>query len=111
MNAARALRLAVVLGVAGALAASLAAAADTRVIQKDKTFSTRDLSIRVGEQVLFVNEDSVTHNVYSLTKGNEFEIRTQAPGQTDAVRFSREGVIEVQCAIHPKMKLHVTVSR
>jgi plastocyanin len=51
----------------------------------------------------------VTHNVYSTTKGHEFEIKTQAPGKSDTVKFDRAGVVVVECAIHPKMRLQVNV--
>jgi plastocyanin len=66
-----------------------------RVAQREKSFSVREVALKVNEPLLFVNEDSVTHNVYSVTKGMEFEIRTQQPGQTDTIRFSHEGEAEV----------------
>jgi plastocyanin len=69
-----------------------ALAADVTVAQKNKTFSTQQVQVKVGDRVVFLNEDSVTHNVYSLTKGLEFEIKTQEPGKSDAVKFDRAGV-------------------
>ena len=99
-----------VVGLALVIAAVTAVGAgEVRVAQKDKSFSVREVSLKVNEPLLFVNEDTVTHNVYSLSKGMEFEIRTQQPGQSDTIRFSHEGEAEVLCAIHPKMKLRVTV--
>jgi plastocyanin len=88
-----------------------ALAADVTVAQKNKTFSTQQVQLKVGDRVVFLNEDSVTHNVYSLTKGLEFEIKTQEPGKSDAVKFDRPGVALVECAIHPKMKVNVQVAR
>jgi plastocyanin len=90
-------------------AATAVGAGEVRVAQKDKNFSVREVALKVNEPLVFINEDSVTHNVYSVTKGMEFEIRTQQPGQTDSIRFSHEGDAEVLCAIHPKMKLRVMV--
>ena len=87
-----------------------ARAGDIRVVQKDKAFSEPSLRIRVGDTVTFVNADTVTHNVYSLTKGCEFELQTQLPGNSTAVPFSRACMAQVQCAIHPKMKLTVDVA-
>ena len=87
----------------------IAAAADVTVIQKNQEFSVRQLTIDMADRVTFVNNDTVTHNVYSETKGSEFEIELQPPGRTDSVRFSRPGVVEVRCAIHPNMKLRVDV--
>ena len=88
-----------------------ARAADTQIIQKDKAFSEQSLRIRVGDTVTFVNADTVTHNVYSVTKGCEFELQTQTPGNSTAVPFHRACQAQVQCAIHPKMKLMVEVAR
>jgi plastocyanin len=85
------------------------AAADFTVVQKNKEFSVRQLTLKAGDQLTFVNSDTVTHNVYSPTKGLAFEIELQPPGRSDTVRFSRPGVAEVICAIHPNMKLRVDV--
>jgi plastocyanin len=102
-----------VVAVAAALSAVVcipgARAGDTQIVQKDKAFSEHSLRIHVGDTVTFVNADTVTHNVYSLTKGCEFELQTQLPGNSTAVPFSRACTAQVQCAIHPKMKLTVDV--
>ena len=89
--------------------ATIAAAADLSIVQKNREFSVRQVTIDTGDRITFVNSDTVTHNVYSETKGAEFEIELQPPGRSDAVRFSRPGVVEVRCAIHPNMRLRVDV--
>ena len=86
------------------------AAADFTVIQKDNAFSVRQITIKVGDRITFVNDDSASHNVYSETRGSEFDI-LQRPGRSDTVRFSRPGTVEVQCAIHSDMILEVQVRR
>lgn len=101
-----------VLAIAALLAFSAPAlAADVTVRQKNKTFSAQTVQVKAGGSITFANDDSVTHNVYSITKGLEFEIKTQEPGKSDAVRFDKAGVVLVECAIHPKMKLNVHVSQ
>ena len=89
--------------------AGVAAAADLSIFQKNREFSVRQVTIDVGERITFVNSDTVTHNVYSETKGSEFEIELQPPGRSDSVRFSRPGIVEIRCAIHPNMRLRVEV--
>jgi plastocyanin len=96
------------LTLAVALVCGRGAAADFTIVQKNKAFSVRQIVIRVGDRITFVNEDSVNHNVYSETKGSEFDF-PQHPGRADSVRFSQPGTIEIQCAIHPVMKLEVQV--
>lgn len=81
------------------------------VIQKDREFSTTEITIKPGEKVIFQNDDTVTHNVFSGSKINPFNIKVQPPGQSSTVAFQDEGVTEVRCAIHPKMKLIITVKR
>ena len=91
------------------LTAGPAGAGDHPIVQKDKGFAQPAVTIKAGDRLVFTNADPITHNVYSVTKGHEFELRSQAPGQSDAVPFPRPGSLDVQCAIHPKMKLQVTV--
>jgi plastocyanin len=85
------------------------ASADHPVDQKDKEFSQNEITIKPGEKIVFRNSDSVTHNVFSNSKVNPFTIKIQQPGSSSTVQFDQEGLTEVRCAIHPKMKLLVNV--
>jgi plastocyanin len=88
-----------------------ASAEEHMVTQKDRTFSQMEITIKLGDRIAFKNADDVTHNVFSVTPGLEFDIRRQAPGGISQVTFDKEGVAEVRCSIHPKMKLLVTVKK
>ena len=77
--------------------------------QKGREFSQTEITIKPGEKIVFRNSDDVTHNVFSNSKVNPFHIKIQQPGSSSTVQFDQEGVTEVRCAIHPKMKLLVTV--
>ncbi len=90
---------------------SLALAADHPVVQKDRSFSQSEITIKPGDKIVFQNSDEVTHNVFSITPGMEFDLRRQAPGASSTVPFDKEGVAEVRCSIHPRMKLIVTVKK
>lgn len=89
---------------------SLAIAEEHVVIQKDKAFSEKEISVKVGDTVKFTNEDDVTHNIYSDTTDHDFQIDKQDPGQSQEVKFDKAGEIKVKCAIHPKMKMTVKVT-
>jgi plastocyanin len=93
------------------LAAAAALAADHVVLQKDRNFSNTELAVKAGDTITFKNADEITHNVFSISKGLEFDIRRQAPGGSSTVTFQTEGVAEVRCSIHPKMKLLVSVKK
>jgi plastocyanin len=93
------------------LTTASAFSADTSVDQKDRKFSQADVTIRPGDTITFKNSDEVAHNVFSATPGHEFEITRQAPGEKSTIAFPKEGVVEVRCSIHPRMKLMVTVKK
>jgi plastocyanin len=85
-------------------------AAQKSISQKDKAFSETELTIKVGDEIVFVNDDSITHNILSNSAGNTFNLGSQAPGVTVSYAFKNAGEVDVGCGIHPRMKLKVTVS-
>jgi len=95
------------------------AVADDHVIsQKDRAFyqsdggntvEITDMTVKTGDSLTFTNSDDVTHNIYSKSPGNEFEIPKQVPGTSSTVIMKTPGSVEVRCQIHPKMKLKITV--
>jgi plastocyanin len=94
------------------LPAIVHATTDHRVGQKNKAFSIATLLVRPGDRVIFENDDQITHNVYSASKGKtSFNLKAQAPGVSTSVTFATEGNFEVRCAFHPKMKLLVVVKQ
>jgi plastocyanin len=93
------------------LLAAAAAPADHAVHQKGRVFSMQNITVAPGEPVLFVNDDTVPHNVMSVTPGNEFDLGSQAPGSAIPVSFDRTGIVSVICAIHPRMRMTITVVR
>ena len=103
------LSIAMMVGVA--LAVWAETVKETKVTQKDREFSSTEITIKPGEKVVFQNDDGVTHNVFSTSKANAFTIKVQKPGESSTVDFNEEGTTEVRCAIHPKMKLTVTVKK
>lgn len=79
--------------------------------QKGKKFSESEITVQVGDKVVFKNDDEVVHNVYCQAKGAEFNIKNQAPGTSKDVTFDNEGTFEIRCALHPKMKMTVRVKK
>jgi plastocyanin len=82
---------------------------DHMVAQKDKTFSVAIVKVVAGDTIVFKNDDQVTHNVFSASKGHEFNLKAQSPGTSASVKVSGGGNIDVRCAFHPRMKLVVSV--
>ena len=98
------LSLAVVAGLStGALAA-------TQVIhQQGRAFSSESLTVKKGEAVTFLNDDTVPHNIMSASASNEFNLGSQPPGSSTDVSFKETGDVAVICAIHPRMKMTIKV--
>jgi plastocyanin len=79
--------------------------------QKGKVFSQSEISIRLGDALVFENDDDITYNVFSQTAGMKFNLKMQSPGESGTVVLTTEGTAAVRCAFHPTMKLTVTVKK
>lgn len=88
---------------------ALQAADSHLVIQKDRKFTPGIVTIRTGDTIRFKNEDQVTHNIFSASPGQEFDLKIQRPGQTYVRTFTAPGKAEIRCAIHPQMVIDVTI--
>ena len=84
-------------------------AATSVVHQQGRLFSTENVTVKKGEALTFLNDDSVPHNIMSASKGNEFNLGSQGPGSSTDVTFKEAGDVTVICAIHPRMKMTVKV--
>jgi plastocyanin len=89
-------------------------AADYVVEQKGKAFTYKNakastLKIKVGDVVEFKNMDPFFHNVFSLSDPKLFDLGSYPQGQSKSVTFDKPGLVEVECAIHPEMKVNVEV--
>src|SRR5687767_13579363 len=92
--------------IAVALACGAASASQEHVVaQKDKAFSTKKLDIKVGDKVAFRNDDGFSHNIFSLTDAMPFDLGTYGGGQMKTVTFGKPGKFEIECAIHPDMRM------
>ena len=97
-------------GTCAALVAGGVYAEEVEVGQKDKTFSQAEVSLSSGDAIVFVNDDSVAHNVFSRSPGFQFNLKLQKPGEKAKVVFDQAGEFTVRCAIHPRMELVVKVT-
>jgi plastocyanin len=95
---------------AALLPAAAHAGQEVVVAQKNKAFSTAALTIHVGDKVSFRNDDAFVHNVFSLTDAMPFDLGTAPQGQAKSIAFSKAGKFEIECAIHPEMRMIVTVA-
>jgi plastocyanin len=104
------MRISVLLPLVVVAGLSTGALAATEVIhQQGRAFSSESVTVKKGEALTFLNDDTVPHNVMSASKGNEFNLGSLPPGSSTDVSFKETGDVQVICAIHPRMKMTVKV--
>src|SRR5262245_42461942 len=81
-----------------------------RVVQMDRRFNPRVLSIAAGTSVAFHNMDQVWHNTFSVSATRTFELGKHPPGWADTVRFDRPGIVNLHCDIHASMVGFIVVT-
>jgi hypothetical protein len=57
----------------------------------------------------FPNSDTKFHNVFSLSRANNFDLGRYPPGKTGSVKFDKPGIVRVFCDIHSHMSGYVFV--
>lgn len=100
------------LAFAAALVAlpSLSWAADITVRMEDSDYVPASVDARVGDTLVFVNEDVLEHEVLVLTPGHGVDLGKQAPGDVAELPLGKAGSFEAECVFHPQMHLEVHVS-
>ncbi len=78
--------------------------------QRDKQFAPRVVVVPLGTKVVFPNQDTVIHNVFSTAPGNSFDLGSVKGGETSPpVVMLKPGPVEIFCNIHSKMRADVLV--
>jgi plastocyanin len=86
-------------------------AGEIEVAQKNKKFSTPTVNAKVGDTLVFRNEDPFFHNIFSLSPVQAFDLGSFPRGESRKVELKKEGTVDVECAIHPEMKMTVKVTK
>jgi len=103
----KSLLIALFLVIGGAVAAHASAIS---VVQSHQTFDRPQLTVRVGDTIDFLNNDTVTHNIQIVDASNSINDKgLQKPGEKVTVTMSTPGQYKVRCAIHPKMRMTLVV--
>jgi plastocyanin len=79
------------------------------VTSQNKSFTPRVEVVPVGTSVSFPNEDGIMHNVFSLSRGNRFDLGYYKGGASKTHRFDEPGLVRVYCNIHPQMSAFLLV--
>jgi len=80
-----------------------------QIITRNKTLVPHILAIPVGSTVTFPNEDPISHNLFSLSSNNAFDLGLYRKGAGKSQRFETPGVVNVYCNVHPNMSAVIQV--
>lgn len=72
-------------------------------------FAPKDTTVKVGQKVTWVNEDSVDHNVVA-DDGADFKSDNFGKGGTFEFTADKAGAIKYECTLHPGMTATLNVS-
>lgn len=92
-------------------AAATALAGETNVTMAGSQFAPAMVSATPGDVIVFVNDDSADHDVFSPTIGFGIDLGAQEPGASKRLPVAKAGTFEVRCVFHPHMKMTVSVAR
>lgn len=81
------------------------------VSQSGLKFSVKDLEVSKGQSVVFLNDDTTSHNITVTGDGNGVAVNggLQPPGEKFEMPFAKPGKYVVTCGIHPKMRMNIVV--
>lgn len=79
------------------------------VVQRNKRFEPRVLAVTVGTTVDFRNDDPLFHNVFSLSRPNDFDLGLYKGGTSKSQTFDTPGPVQLLCNIHSSMQAYIYV--
>lgn len=80
-----------------------------QVLIKSNTFMPETMTVKVGEVVTWVNNESYGHDVVS--DDGTYRSPKMATGEKYSFTFTKEGTSTYICGIHPFMKATIVVTK
>ena len=82
-----------------------------RVVMKSLDFTPVNAGARVGQRVMWTNNDSSPHNVTYVSGPRFTSSPRMPPGARFSIRLTAPGTIHYFCSLHPWMTATIVVSR
>ena len=80
-----------------------------QMMTRGKMLIPHVLAIPVGSTVEFPNDDPISHNLFSLSTGNSFDLGLYRKGAGKSEKFETPGLVNVYCNVHPNMSAVIQV--
>lgn len=84
-------------------------AATFTMTTRGKVLIPHVLLVPLGSTVNFPNEDPISHNLFSLSKDNDFDLGLYRTGPGKSHTFTSAGIVNVYCDVHPNMSAVIHV--
>jgi plastocyanin len=80
-----------------------------QITTRGKMLVPHVLAVPAGSSISFPNEDPISHNLFSLSASNAFDLGLYRKGPGKTQKFEAPGVVNIYCNVHPNMSavLHV----
>ena len=76
---------------------------------RNKMLIPHILALPAGSTVTFPNEDPISHNLFSLSSANSFDLGLYRRGAGKSEKFDAPGIVNVYCNVHPNMSAVIHV--
>jgi plastocyanin len=80
-----------------------------QMMTRGKMLVPHVLAIPTGSTVEFPNDDPISHNLFSLSSGNSFDLGLYRKGAGKSEKFDTPGLVNVYCNVHPNMSAVIQV--
>jgi len=80
-----------------------------QIVTRNKMLVPHVLAIPVGSTVTFPNDDPISHNLFSLSSNNAFDLGLYRKGAGKSQKFDNPGIVNVYCNVHPNMSAVIHV--
>jgi plastocyanin len=89
--------------------AKKAAPVTVQMTTRGKMLIPHVAAVPIGSTITFPNEDPISHNLFSLSSPNQFDLGLYRAGSGKTHTFTAPGVVNVYCNVHPNMSAVIHV--
>lgn len=79
------------------------------ISQKRRKYAPGAVTIKPGDTLRIVNDDIFLHHAFVDDEALQYDSGSMEEGEMRDIQFTEAGNYQVKCAIHPRMRLEVTV--
>ena len=97
-------------GGGGGASASECPSGAVVIHMKDIKFDPQDASAGVGQEICWINDDTVDHDA-TAQSGADFKSELFGQGETFTATVDKPGTVQYECTVHPGMTGTIQVSR